>query len=256
MLRERWIHLRDLLRELVVRDIKLRYKGSILGQAWTLLNPLAELLVLLFVFSAILPLGIANYPAFLFTGLLVYGWFQTSLYNATGVIVNNRELIRRPGVPSAILPIAAVGSTLIHFLFSLPILFALLVINHVPITNAVLALPLLIAVQFTLILAFAYPLATLHVWFRDTQYLLRVGLQLLFYLTPVFYEVSAIPARYQTFYRFNPMVPIVEAYRDLLLRGRLPDPGPLVVLSVLSAAMLTAGIVVFRHTSYRFVDEL
>jgi lipopolysaccharide transport system permease protein len=255
-LHERWIHLRDLLRELIVRDIKLRYKGSVLGQAWTLLNPLAELLVLVFVFNSILSLGIPNYPAFLFTGLLVYGWFQTSLYYATGVIVGNRELIRRPGVPSAILPIVTVGSTLIHFVFSLPILFAMLLVSHIPITDAVLALPLLIAVQFVLILAFAYPLATLHVWFRDTQYLLRLALQLLFYLTPVFYDVSTIPAQYRTLYRFNPMVPIVEGYRDLLLRGRLPDPLPLVVLSVCSAAMLTAGVAIFRHTSDRFVDEL
>ncbi len=87
----RWAYLRDLLRELVVRDIKLRYKGSILGQAWTMLNPMAELLVLLFVFQAVLSIGIPNYAPFLFTGILVYGWFQTSLYYATGAIVNNRS---------------------------------------------------------------------------------------------------------------------------------------------------------------------
>jgi lipopolysaccharide transport system permease protein len=254
--RRRWIHLRDLLRELVVRDIKLRYKGAIFGQAWTLLNPLAELLVLLFIFNVILPLGVPNFPVFLFTGLLVYGWFQSSLYYATGVIVNNRELIRSPGVPSAILPIVTVGSTLVHFVFSLPILFGMILMSHIPITSAVLALPLLIAVQFALILALAYPLATLHVWFRDTQYLLRVALQLLFYLTPVFYEVSTVPAQYRRLYQFNPMVPVMEGYRDLLLRGRLPDPLPLVVLAVLSAALLTVGVAVFRYASHRFVDEL
>src|SRR4029078_1956831 len=101
---ERWAQVRDLIRELIARDIKLRYRGSLLGIAWTLLNPLAELLVLLFVFGTVLRLDVPNFDAYLFPGLLVYGWFQTSLNFATGAIVGNRELVRRPGVPSVILP--------------------------------------------------------------------------------------------------------------------------------------------------------
>lgn len=256
LLRQRWAHLRDLLRELIVRDMKLRYRGSALGVAWTLLNPLAELLVLLFIFDVVLPLNIKNYGPFLFTGLLVYGWFQTSLTFATGAIVHNRELIRRPGVPSSILPIATVASTLVHFLLSLPILFVLLMIDRIQITSAVLMLPVLIAIQFAFTLSLAYPLATVHVWFRDTQYMLKVALQLLFYLTPVFYEVRTIPPRYRLLYSVNPMVPILEAYRDVLLRGRFPAPVPLVIVSVISAGLLMGGVTVFRRTSHRFSDEL
>lgn len=252
----RWIYLRDLLRELIGRDMSLRYKGSLLGQAWTLLNPLAELLVLLFVFNAVLSLDIPNYAPFLFIGLLAYGWFQTSLFYATGAIVNNRELIKRPGFPSAILPIVTVGSTLVHFLLSLPILFVLLLVNRIPITIAVATVPAVIAVQFLLTLSLAYPLAAAHVWLRDTQYLLRVVLQLFFYLTPIFYETSSIPARFQTLYRLNPMVTIVEAYRDVLLRGRLTDPVPLLVLSAAAAVLLAAGLTGFRHSSHRMGDQL
>jgi lipopolysaccharide transport system permease protein len=247
---------RDLLRELVVRDIKLRYKGSALGQTWTLLNPLAELLVLLFVFTAVLPVGIPNYGASLFTGLLVYGWFRSSLDFATGAIVENREVIRRPGVPPAILPVVSVASTLVHFLLSLPALFVVLLISGVYPTRAAVVLPALIAVQFALTLSLAYPLAALHVWFRDTQYLLRVVLQLFFYLTPVFYETSNIPARYQTLYRLNPLVSLVEGYREVLLRGQFPAPGPLVVVGLVAAGLLGVGVPVFRRTSRRFADEL
>jgi lipopolysaccharide transport system permease protein len=253
---QRWIHLVDLFRELLVRDMKLRYRGSVLGIAWTLLNPLAELLVLLFIFSTVLSLNISNYAAFLFTGLLVYGWFQSSLNFATGAIVNNRELIRRPGVPLSVLPIVIVASTLLHFIFSLPVLFVLLRISHIPITSAWLTLPLLIAVQFLLILSLSYPLATVHVWFRDTQYLLRIALQLLFYLTPIFYETTTIPTRYRALYHLNPMVSVVEAYRDVLLRGKYPDNARLARLSIVSAGLLTAGIIAFRHTSQDFTDEL
>ena len=254
--RNRWIHVRDLLRELIARDLKLRYRRSILGVAWTLLNPLAELLVLLFIFGSVLPLNIPNYAAFLFTGLLVYGWFQSSLNFATTAIVGNRDLIKRPGVPSAILPIVTVASHLVHFLLALPVLFFLLVFSGVGITSAVAALPILIAIEFVLILSLAYPVAAIHVWFRDLQYLLRIGLQLLFYLTPVFYESSAIPERFQALYRLNPMVTVVEGYRAVLIHGRLPAPGSLLSVAIASITLLVFGLLMFRHTSHRFADEL
>jgi lipopolysaccharide transport system permease protein len=254
--RSRWIHLRDLLWTLIARDIKLRYRGSLLGMAWTLLNPIAELLVLLFVFKVVMPLGIPNYGAFLFTALLVYGWFQTALTFATVSVVNSRELIRRPDVPTAVLPIVSVASTLIHFVLSLPVLFALLVITDVPITRAILLLPALIALEFVLIAALAYPLAALHVWFRDTQYMLRVVLQLLFYLTPIFYDARSIPERYQFIYSINPMVFVVDAFRDVVVRGRLPDPVGLLGVAVVASVMLAVSLAIFKRASHRFGDEL
>jgi len=252
----KWVRVRDLIRELVARDLKLRYRGSLLGIAWTLLNPLSELLVLLIVFGMVLRVNIPHYAAYLFTGLLAYGWFQSSLNQATGAIVNNRELVRRPGVPSIILPIVTVASNLVHFLLSLPILFALLILSHVEITSAILALPILIGVEFVLILGFAYPVATMHVWFRDTQHVLRLGLQLLFYLTPVFYDPSMVPARLQPLYRINPMVHMVDAYRAVLVRGEFPNPVTLALLTAGSSAVLIAGIAWFRRTSHRFADEV
>src|SRR5690349_8514035 len=108
ILPHRWVRTRDLLHELIARDIKLRYRGSVLGVLWTMVNPLAELLVLLFVFGVVLRVDIRNFSSYLFTGLIVYGWFQNSLNFATGAVVGNRELVRRPGVPVAILPIVTV----------------------------------------------------------------------------------------------------------------------------------------------------
>jgi len=253
---ERWAQVRDLIRELIARDIKLRYRGSLLGIAWTLLNPLAELLVLLFVFGTVLRLDVPNFGAYLFTGLLVYGWFQTSLNFATGAIVGNRELVRRPGVPSVILPIVTVASNLVHFVLSLPILFGLLMVSGIHLTSAVLALPLLIAIQFVLTAGLAYPVAAIHVWFRDTQHVLRVVLQLLFYVTPIFYEASSVPAGLQPIYRLNPMAHLVDAYRAVLLRGELPNPRSLLFLTLVSFAALLVGLMWFRRAADRFADEL
>jgi len=252
----RWLHARDVLRELIARDMKLRYRGSFFGMAWTLLNPVAELLVLLFIFNRVLPLNIPNYAPFLFTGLLVYGWFQSALFYSTVAIVSNRELIRRPDVPLAILPVISVASTLLHFLLSFPVLLVLVIASGIRLNSALLALPALMAVQFTLILALAFPLATVHVWFRDTQYMLRVALQLLFYMTPVFYEVSQIPAQYQPIYAVNPLVWLVDGYRDVLIGGHWPSPRALGILAAMSAALLAAGVMFFRRFSDRFVDEL
>jgi lipopolysaccharide transport system permease protein len=251
-----WAHRRDLLRVLIGRDLKLRYRGSLFGMAWTLLNPLAELLVLVFIFDTVLPLDIPHYPAFLFTGLLVYNWFQSSLHFATVTVVGNRDLIRRPDVPLAILPVVTVAGTLVHFLLSLPVLFALLVASDIRVTSAAMLLPALIAVQFVVILALSYPLAAIHVWFRDTQYLLRVALQLLFYLTPVFYEASTVPARFAALYNLNPMVTIVDGYRDVLLRGVAPPLGPWVAVATVAIVVLALAVASFRALSPRFVDEL
>jgi lipopolysaccharide transport system permease protein len=252
----RWIQARDLLRELIGRDVKLRYRGSMLGVLWTLLNPLAELLVLLFVFGVVLKIDIPSYGAYLFTGLIVYSWFQTAVNFATGAIVGNRELVRRPGVPVLVLPVVTVAANLVHFVLSLPILLGLLVVSGIPITWTVLALPALIAIEFVLILAFSYPVATMHVWFRDTQHVLRIVLQLLFYLTPIFYETSSVPASLQWFYRLNPLAHLVDAYRAVLIRGELPDLGSVTYLLVVSAALLLAGVTWFRRASHRFADEL
>jgi lipopolysaccharide transport system permease protein len=210
----------------------------------------------MFVFSTVLRVEIPNFSAYLVTGLIVYGWFQTSVNFATGAVVGNRELVRRPGVPPLILPVVTVASNLVHFVLSLPILVGLLMLSGVAIRAAALTLPGLIAIEFALVLGVAYPVATINVWFRDTQHVLRVALQLLFYLTPIFYETASVPAGLQWFYRINPMAHLVDAFRAVLLRGTLPDPSSLLYLIGVSLVLLVAGGAWFRHASHRFPDEL
>ncbi len=249
-------HRYDLLYELVARDLKLRYKRSVLGVGWSLLNPLMQLLVFAFVFGSLMPLGIPHYVPFLFTGILAWNWFHASLLAATGTVVDNRDLVKRPGFPPAILPAVAVTSYLVHFLLALPILFGFLWIHGSPLTAAVLAMPLVIALQFALTLSLAYLVAALHVTFRDTQYLVALALQLLMFLTPVFYDAARILPLKHGPYRMNPMVPLCDAYRAILLRGEYPDVVSLLTLGGCALALLAAGYVIFMRASYRFVEEL
>jgi lipopolysaccharide transport system permease protein len=250
-------YLRDLVIELVLRDLHLRYKRSILGILWSLLTPLAQLLVFRFIFTVVLPLNVPNYTAFLFTGILVWTWFQASLDQAAGSIVDNRELVRLAGFPVAILPIVTVASNLTQFLFALPILALFLWFGGgVPLTATPLLLPVLIAIQFLFILSVAYFVAALQVTFRDVKHLLQIAIMLGFYLTPVFYELHRAPVKYAALYHLNPMVHIIGGYRAVLLHGTLPPAGPLAGVTAASAVLLFLGYRLFSHASSRFVDEL
>ena len=252
----RAIYLRDLLRELIVRDMKVRYKGSVLGVAWSFMTPLLLLLVFHFIFRLVLSLNIPRYSSFAFSGMLVWGWFQLSLVQAAGAITGSRELIRCPGFPAAILPVVTVATNLIHFLLSFPVLLLFLLLNGTGLSLTILASLLVMVLQFILTLSLAYLVATANVIFRDTQHLLGVLLQLLFFLSPVFYDASTVPARYQPLYRLNPLVHLIDAYRAVLLRGTLPEGLPLLVLGVVAVGLLYVGLKVFTQTSYRFVEEL
>jgi homopolymeric O-antigen transport system permease protein len=250
------LHAADLLRELVGRDIKVRYKRSLLGMVWTLLNPLAQLLVFAFVFRVVLPLNIPNYASFLFIGIIVWGWFQNSLYQASSSVVDNSTLIKQPGFPAAILPVVTVVTQLIHFLLATLVLLPFVAVAGVPPSVALLWLPVLVAVQFLVTLGVSYVMAALHVTFRDTQYTLGVLLMLGFYLTPIVYDSSMIPPHYRSYFALNPLLHLVDSYRAILLRGETPRLGPLALLAPASAVLAWGGYRIFKRASHRFIEEL
>jgi lipopolysaccharide transport system permease protein len=255
-LNRRLIHLRDLSYELVVRDMKIRYKRSVLGIVWSLLNPLFQMLVFMFLSRRVFSLEIPNYPSFVFTGVLSWNWFQAAVLATASAIIGNRELARRPGFPVAILPVVTVTTNLIHFLLALPVPLLFLLVGGGKLTSTILALPFVIALQFLLILGLGYLAATANVTFRDTQHLLTVFFMLLFYLTPVFYDANAVPVRYHILYRLNPMFHLITAYRAILIGGDLPDFRALLPLAALVGVLLWLGHSVFQRASYRFVEEL
>jgi lipopolysaccharide transport system permease protein len=247
----------DLLRELVLRDVRLRYKRSLLGVLWSLLNPLLQLLVFSLVFGVVLPLGIPNFPLFLFVGLLPWNWFATSLTEATGAIVENRDLVRRPGFNTAVLPLVAVTTNLIHLVLALPVLLIFLWWGGVHVGLSALALPLVLAVQFIVTLSAAYLVSALYVRFRDVRYLLGVALMLGFYLSPVFYDVATIPAAYQGLYHLNPMVTLIESYRSLLLYDHgLTQLPALLAWAGIGMVTLWFGRRQFRRMSVHFAEDL
>lgn len=249
-------YLWDLTRELVVRDLKLRYKRSVLGIGWSLLNPLLQFAVFYVVFRWIVPVNIPDFAVFLLTGILAWNWFQHSLSYGCTAITDNAALLRQPGFPAAMLPVVTVASNLVNFVLALPILIlALFAFGHPP-TAAVAFVPLVIVVQFVLTLGLVYVLCAVHVTYRDTQYILGVLLTLAFFASPVFYSIASVPAAWRAWYSLNPLVPLLESYRAALVDGRAPDVAALAGVGVLAVAMLAFGYFVFVRSSRDFLEEI
>jgi lipopolysaccharide transport system permease protein len=252
----RWIYLRDLLRELVVRDTKVRYERSLLGVLWAVVNPLAQLVVFVVVFEHVFRLDIPHYPLFVFSGVLVWNWTREALLRSATSIASNRDLIRKPGFPLALLPVVSLVTPLIDLLIALPLLVLFLVFGGGEISFQLLALPLVVGLHFLLLQGLGFLLAAGQVMFRDTTHLLGVVLMLGFYLTPVFYDVERVPPSFSALYNLNPMVHVLAAYRSIIMQGEPPELTTLVVLAVFGGLLCWIGYQVFTRTSHHFAEEL
>lgn len=247
---------RDLLANLVARDFRSRYKDSVLGLAWAVINPLLQLLIFYFLFRLVFSLKIPQYASLTFVGLLAWGWFAGTLNVAVTAIKNNPDLVAQPGFPTAVLPVVAVATNFMNLLVVLPVLLVLLAVEGAVLNASLLLLPLIFAVQFVFTLGLAYLLAALNASYRDVQHLLAVALQLYFYVTPIFYALSSVPESIRPWYALNPMMHLVEAYRDVLVRGVPPSGVAVGGLALISALLLAWGYHRYQTASYHFLEDL
>jgi len=256
---------RELIKNLVIRDLKVRYKNSVLGILWSLLNPLLMTLVFTVVFTLMLPSNIPNYPVFFMCGFLPWSFFGASVSGATGSIVNNSNLIKKVYFPREILPLAGVLSNLVNFLLALPILFAMIPIFGIKLAPAVLMLPLIILVQVIFITGIALFLSTANVFYRDTEHIFQVILQAWFFLTPIFYPITILPESKQILgatvnvqlwaRRLNPMASLVASYRDVLYRGVPTGWDFFLRTAVQCLIVLVIGLLIFWRFSPVFGEE-
>jgi lipopolysaccharide transport system permease protein len=252
----RLAHRRDLLAVLIQREMKQLYKNSFLGMLWSVINPVMQLLIYVFLFQWILSLDVARYSSFAFTGVLAYTWFSTALQEATGTIKNNADLITLPGFPVAILPVVVVATKWINFLIALPVLVLVLWSEGVVFSASLFFLPVLFLVQFVFILALAYVASAINVYVRDLQHIIGVLIQLYFFITPIFYSLSAVPPQYAWVYAANPMSHLVEGYRAIFMDATAPDGAALAILGGVSLVALAGALRLFRRARHRFLEEL
>lgn len=241
----------ELIAHLAWRELRLRHHGSMLGASWLVLQPLVQLAILVFLFQRVVPLGIAAYPAFVFSGLLPWSWFSASLGAAGGAFVGNRDLVRRPGFTPALLVIVNVGANLLAYAASVPLLAVVLASYGWSPGPGLALLPVVLAIEGLLAVGLGLVVATANVFWRDVQQLVVVALGLLFYLTPIFYRPETSSAAVRIVFAMNPMAAIVAAHRALWL-GTPVDWTALAGAGAAAASTALAGVLVYRH----FADEL
>ncbi len=242
---------RDLVRELVARDLKVRYRRSTIGFLWTMLQPLLFMLVLQVVFSSVFRGNVENYPVFALAGILFWNFFSQSILASMNSLRGNAQLLHKLPVPHAVFPVATVVSGVVNLLFALvPLLGILLYTGHA-LSWALLFVPVAILIAALFTLGAGLLLSPLAVFFHDTVELIGVVLMLLMYLTPVIYPMSIVPERMRFIVRFNPVRSILETFRDPIYYGKIPPLSHLSVALGIAVAAFCIGAWVFRRSSDR-----
>jgi ABC-2 type transport system permease protein len=271
--RVRW----ELLRNLIRKDLKVKYKGSTLGFAWSLANPLLLLVVYTFVFQVVLKSNVPRFGIYLMSGLLVWNAFSGAVSGACGSVVFNANLVKKVRFPLPVLPLSAVGFALVHFLLQLAVLFVVILVLGYSIIGWQLALlvpALAVALVFTVALSML--VAALNVRYRDTQHLLDVALLAWFWVNPIVYSVSLVSKELggaTWLYYLDPMAPVITTFQRAIynqpygtVNGRrqliLADPGyafyleKLAIAGGISLALLALGVYVFRRMQADFAEDL
>jgi ABC-type polysaccharide/polyol phosphate export permease len=264
-------HYREFLRNLVIRDLKVRYRNSLLGVLWSLFNPLLMMVVFTTVFTVMTPYSnVKKFPVFVLCGILPWNFFSASVIGAIRSIVDNSNLVKKVYFPREILPISIVLANLINFLLALIVLFALMFAFEVPLTRWLLLLPLVMLVQLIFTLGFSLIMATSNVFYRDTQIIMEVLMLAWFFVTPVFYSGTILPRNYELWgmsfdvFRWvnilNPMASIIANYRVILYGvgngGAPPDFYFFTRTLLTSIVVLIVGIFIFYRHSLSFGEQV
>ena len=256
---------RQLIRQMTVREVVGRYKGSVMGLFWSFLNPVFMLVVYTFVFSVVFKArwGVGGveetktqFAVVLFVGMIVHGLFAEVLNRAPGLILANANYVKKVVFPLEILPIVSMGGALFHSLVSLGVLLAAFVIFNGYLHWTVIFIPFVLLPLVILVLGLAWMLASLGVFLRDVGQTIGIITTVMMFLSPVFFPVTALPEQYRPVIMANPLTFIIEQSREVLIWGRLPDWVSLGVYTLIASVIAWAGYIWFQKTRKGFADIL
>lgn len=247
---------RELLYFLVWRDLKVRYKQTIIGVGWAVIQPLITMITFTIVFSRLAKISSDGlpYPIFAYCGLLAWTYFATSLNRSILSVTADAHLISKIYFPRLILPLAGTISGLVDFGISLLLLFGMMAWYGIGVSWAILALPVFLVIALLTALSVGLWLSALNVRYRDVSYAIPFLIQIWMFLSPVAYPIDMIPAHYRLVYGLNPLVGVIEGFRWALLGNAAPDFGVMAVSGFAVAAILAGGLVFFRRMEQTFAD--
>ena len=260
---------RELLLELLRRDLKSRYKGSSLGAFWSLLNPLLYMLVYTAVFSHFMRFQVigAPYPVYLLAGLLAWNFFGQAITFSAGSVLGNAAIVKKVAFPWVLLPMSAVLAAFVNYVISLALLVPLVIYFHVSLGAPLLITPLILLITLGFALGLALLVASANVFFRDVEYLINIALQVWFFMTPIIYQLDSVlnvPGSGSLLGRtlraalyLNPMTWVVSGFQDVIAFDRWPQhPVGILYSAGTAIAALALGSFVFHRLRPRFAEEL
>jgi len=247
---------RELYSNMVKRNLRTRYKASFFGFLWTFINPLLQLVVYSIVFSSIMRMNIPKFPMFLFVALLPWIFFATATQEATNIIVSNSNIVKKVYFPREILPLSTTTAGLVNLGLSFLIAIVALLLFRIPIRPSILALPLVMALQFVFTLGVCFLVSALNVYYRDIEHVWGIMMMAWFYFTPIVYPITMVPAKFAKYLFLNPLVIVTESYRDILYYGKFPDFPGLGWFAIFAVVVLIIGYKVFIKMSRGFAEEI
>jgi lipopolysaccharide transport system permease protein len=241
---------------LTQKDIKVRYKSSILGYLWSIGHPLAFAFVFFTAFKVVMKIQIEGYALFLITGLFPWQWFANSVNFSPMVFLNNASIIKKVNFPRNVLPLSTVIQDTIHFVLSIPVIALFFYIFHKsPSLSWLYGIPILLGIQFLMIYGFSLIVSSINLFVRDIERLINIFITLLFYFTPIIYSESMIPDRYKHLVNLNPLAPLMVSWRNLFLNGTL-RLSFLITCFAHSVVIAVFGYLVYRKLSSKFAEVL
>ena len=247
---------REMIFSLVRKDLRGRYKGSVLGFLWTFINPLLQLVVYTLVFSVIMRAGYPQYYLFLFVALVPWMFFASSVQDGSTSIIREKDMVKTIYFPREVLPIATVTSGFVNMLLTFVVIFAVLLVSGKGLyLHALLCLPAVMIVEYILCLGAAMIVASLTVYLRDLQYILGILIMALQYLTPVMYGADMVPDWAMPIFRLNPLSPVIEIYRDILYYQQIPSLSSLFSALIVGIVSIVIGELLFKKLQKGFAEE-
>ena len=247
---------KDLVLILIEKELKVRYKNSVLGYFWSIANPLAFAFVFYIIFQVIMKVQKEQYVIFLLAGLFPWQWFSNSINASPMILFGNASIIKKLSFPKNIIPLATVLNDMIHFILSIPIIILFLFIYHkTPSLSWFYGIPMLLGIQFLIIYGISLIVSSLNLFFRDLERLVNIAVTILFYFTPIIYSEAMIPEKYRHLIYFNPFAPIMISWRDLFLSGRM-QPQYVIISFIYGILIFVTGYFMYRKLSWRFAEVL
>ncbi len=247
---------RGLLINWVIRDIKVRYKQSLMGAAWAVLQPLSATLIFALIFSRFVrvPTDGIPYPIFYYSALLPWTFFASSITFGVGSLVSNMSLVTKIYFPREILPLSAVLASMVDFFIASIIFVGMMIFYQVPLSASLICIPLLLLIQITLTVGVVLFASAMNVFYRDVRFVIPLGLQLWMYLTPIIYPLNMVPERFRALYMLNPMASVIDSYRRTILLGEWPSFSYLALGGLTAAVLLVVAYWYFKRSEAVFAD--